>query len=99
LETTPPSTPPPLIECARGGIAELLDAGLVKAGDELVWDRRNLGVRHTARIRVDGSLVLTDGRVCTNPSGATQALGGTYANGWTTFRRMSDGRTLSGLAD
>lgn len=31
-ETPPPSTSPPLIKWARGGIAELLDAGLVTAG-------------------------------------------------------------------
>ncbi len=94
---TPPSTPPPPIKWARGGIADLLDAGLINVDDELVWDRRNTGVRHTARVRVDGSLVLADGRVCTNSGGATKALGGKYANGWTVFRRASDGRTLDDL--
>jgi hypothetical protein len=63
----------------------------------VVWNRRNLGVRHTARIRVDGTLVLTDGRVYTNPSGATTALGGNHQNGWNAFRRVSDGRTLGDL--
>jgi hypothetical protein len=95
-EATPPSTPPP-IRWARGGIAELLDAGLVTAGEEWVWNRRNTGVRHTARIRVDGALVLADGRVYANPSGATTALGGNHQNGWSTFRRTSDGRTLGEL--
>jgi RAMA domain-containing protein len=94
------ATPPPMkpmLRWARGGIGELLDAGLVTAGDELVWNRRNLGVAHTARIRADGTLVLADGRVYANPSGATTALGGNHQNGWSAFRRTSDGRTLGDL--
>jgi hypothetical protein len=78
-------------------VGDLLDAGLVKPGDELVWNRRNHGVRHTARIRIDGTLILADGRVYANPSGATTALGGNHQNGWSAFRRVSDGRTLGEL--
>lgn len=94
------ATPPPMkpmLRWARGGIGELLDAGLVTAGDELVWNRRNLGVAHTTRIRADGTLILADGRVYANPSAATTALGGTHHNGWSAFRRTSDGRTLGDL--
>ena len=82
---------------ARGGLAELLEAGLIKMGDEVVWNRRNLGVRHTARICINGTLILADGRVYANPSGATTALGGNHQNGWSAFRRVSDGRTLGEL--
>ena len=96
-ETPPPSTSPPLIKRARGGVAELLDAGLVTAGEELVWNRPRLGARHTASIRGDGTLILADGRVYANPTGATTALGGNHQNGWSTFRRVSDGRTLGEL--
>jgi hypothetical protein len=101
-ETPPPSTPPlstspPLIKRAHGGVAELLDAGLVTAGEELVWNRPSLGARHTVRIRGDGVLVLADGRVYASPCGAITALGGHHQNGWTTFRRVSDGRTLGDL--
>jgi hypothetical protein len=28
------------LKWARGGVAELIEAGLVQPGDELVWDRR-----------------------------------------------------------
>lgn len=97
FEATPPPIAPPPIKWARGGVVELLDAGLLAVGDELVWNRRNLGVRHTARIRADGALVLVDGRVYANPSGATTALGGNHQNGWGAFRRVSDGRTLCDL--
>jgi hypothetical protein len=98
LETPTPSTSLPPIKWARGGgIAELLDAGLVTAGEELVWNRPNLGVRHTARIRADGALILADGRVFANPCGATAALCRSFNNGWKVFRRASDGRTLGDL--
>jgi hypothetical protein len=93
---SPTETSVPL-RWARGGVVDLLDAGLVKPGDELVWDRRNHGVRHTARLLADGTLILADGRVYANPSGATTALGGNHQNGWSAFRRVSDGRTLGEL--
>jgi hypothetical protein len=98
--TPPTSTSPPLIKRTRGGIAELLDAGLVTAGEELVWNRRNLGVRHTARVRVDGTLILADGRVYAHPSDATTALGGNHQNGWNAvsagIRRAHIGRPANG---
>jgi len=95
LLAPPPS--PTLITPARGGIAELLYAGLLAVGDEFAWDRPVLGVRHTARVRADGVLVLADGRVFVTPCGATTALGGNHQNGWKAFRRVSDGRTLGEL--
>jgi len=61
------------------------------------WNRRHLNVRHTARIRSDGALILADSRVFANPSGATTALGGNHQNGWSAFRRTPDGRTLGEL--
>lgn len=82
---------------ASGCLGELLDAGLLNKGDELVWTRPGYGARHTARIRGDGTLLLTDGRVYANPTGATTALGGRHQNGWKAFRRMSDGRSLDEL--
>ncbi|EWM12022.1 hypothetical protein KUTG_02326 [Kutzneria sp. 744] len=93
---SPPVFPSPM-KWSRGGVIELLDAGMVTAGDEVVWHRRNLGVCHTARIRADGALVVADGRAYANPSGATTALGGNHQNGWGAFRRASDGRTLGDL--
>ncbi|MFD8497298.1 hypothetical protein [Amycolatopsis sp. NPDC059657] len=96
-DTASPPTSPPLIRWARSAIAELLAAGLVTAGDELVWNRRILGVRHTARIRADGALILADGRTFANPCGAAAALCRSFQNGWNIFSRMSDGRTLGEL--
>lgn len=95
-KATPSTTAPPM-PSAYGGVSDLLEAGLVNAGEELVWYRRTHGVRHTACIGSDGTLILADGRVCANPTGATTALGGHHHNGWIAWRRRSDGRTLSEL--
>lgn len=81
----------------RGTISALLDAELVTPGDEFLWERRNSSVRHTARVRVDGTLALADGRLCATPTGAATALGGYPQHGWGTFRRVTDGRTLADL--
>lgn len=87
----------PLAGSDRGAASALLDAGLVKPGEEFLWERRNSGVRHIARLRADGAVVLADGRVFATPSGAATALGGYAQNGWGVFRRVSDGRSLGGL--
>ena len=81
----------------RRGLAALLEAGLVKPGDDFVWDRPSHGVRHTVRVRADGVLVLADGRTFASPSGALTALGARNQSGWGSLRRASDGRYLSEL--
>jgi hypothetical protein len=81
----------------NGGLVDLLTAGLVHPGEQFIWDRPGHGARHTAHIRADGALVLADGRVYVNPSGALTALGGKHQNGWKTWRRASDGRALGDL--
>jgi hypothetical protein len=66
--------------------------------DELGRNRDDLGMRHTARIRADGTVVLADGRVYATPSGAATAVSGHQQNGWATFRGP-DGRTLGELRE
>ena len=92
---TTPSALPPARGRLRGGLRELLAAGVVKVGDELVWNRHS-GIRHTARIRSDGALVLADGRAYGSPSGPTADLGGYPQNGWKLFRTAS-GHSLDEL--
>lgn len=81
----------------NGGIVDLLIAGLVQPGEEFIWDRPGRGARHTARVQSDGTLLLADGRTFGNPSGAITALGGRHQNGWTTWKRTTDGRALGEL--
>lgn len=80
------------------GIVDLLTAGLVQPGEEFIWDRPGRGARHTARVQSDGTLLLADGRIFINPSGAITALGGgRQQNGWKAWKRTADGRALGDL--
>ncbi len=81
----------------NGGLVDLLTAGLTRPGEEFLWDRPGRGARHTARIQPDGTLLLADGRIYANPSGAITALGGKNISGWRTWKRASDGRALGDL--
>ncbi|WP_152551904.1 restriction system modified-DNA reader domain-containing protein [Actinokineospora spheciospongiae] len=79
-------------------LSDLLATKLVEYGEELVWERRAGAVRHTARLRIDGTLMLADGEsVYATPAAAATALSGIHHHGWTAWRRTSDGRTLHDL--
>lgn len=95
VQATLPPTSASSTTCTRGGISEPLDAEMIAEGDEMACNRSNLGMR----IRGDGTLVLTDGRVYATPSGAASAVSGHHQNGWATLRRAADGRTLADLRD
>lgn len=56
----------------RVTISDLLDHGLLVAGDELVWQRPRLGEVHTARVVENGTIELHDGGQFTSPSQAAQ---------------------------
>lgn len=87
----------PLIPSAVNDLTRLLDAGLVTAREEFLWDRSQGRIRHVARVRADGALVLADGRVFATPSAAASTLSGYPRNGWDLFRRIGDGATLGQL--
>jgi hypothetical protein len=78
---------------------DLISVGLLNVGDVLVWDSRAGEVRHTARIRMDGTIMLADQRVFATPSAAATALSvrGKHHHGWSVWRCVLDGRTLSDL--
>lgn len=78
----------------RIGVRDLLHAGLLATGDELVYRRPGLGVHRTGQVTAHGMLQLDDGRLFTTPSGATTALGSPHQNGWGFWCRARDGRTL-----
>lgn len=81
----------------RGGVVDLLNAGLLHPGELLHWDRSRTGIRHIARISTAGTLVLADGRSYANPSAALSALGVPNTSGWRHWRRDTDGRSLGDL--
>jgi hypothetical protein len=87
----------PLIPSAMNDLTRLLDAKLVTAHEEFLWEHDRGRMRHLARVRADGTLALADGRVFATPSAAASTLSGSPRNGWELFRRIGDGTTLGQL--
>ena len=81
-------------ERASRKLARLVADDLLAPDEELVWERRNNGERHTARVGADGTLVLEDGHVADSPSAAARHLAGYEVNGWRVWRR-ADGTPLA----
>ena len=77
-------------------LAKLVADDLLSPDEELVWERRNNGERHTARVGADGTLHLEDGHVADSPSAAARHLAGYEVNGWRVWRR-ADGTPLADL--
>ena len=77
-------------------LAKLVADDLLSPDEELVWERRNNGERHTARVGADGTLHLEDGHVADSPSAAARHLAGYEVNGWRVWRR-ADGTALAEL--
>ncbi|GAA5119713.1 hypothetical protein [Haloechinothrix salitolerans] len=100
-EADPPAPQPMRVfgnrSVARVGVRDLLAAGLLAAGDELVYRRPGLGVHRTGQVTAQGMLRLDDDRLFTTPSAATTALGSPHQNGWAFWCRARDGRTLLDL--
>ena len=57
-------------------LAKLVADDLLSPDEELVWERRNNGERHTARVGADGTLHLEDGHVADSPVGRRPPPGG-----------------------
>lgn len=81
----------------RVTLSDLIEAGLLAAGDALVWERPNLGHTHRATVEPNGELVLEDGRRFSSPSGAAVAVNeGRPADGWNAWRVTSTDNALLG---
>jgi hypothetical protein len=91
LETKPTPTVP-----REQRLAPFLNDGRLKAGQRLVWHRRNLKQTHHATVLANGNIRLDDGREFGSPSGAASEIAGNPQNGlrcWMT----EDGKRLSEL--
>lgn len=84
-------------EGASRRLARMIHDGLLEQDEQLVWERRNSGTQHTARIGEDGRLHLDDGYVADSPSAAAKYLAGYEVNGWRVWKRASDGSSLREL--
>lgn len=71
-------------------------AAACAADTPLVWEQLRRGVRHEATLRIDGVVVLADGRTFGDPSRAAAAASGRpEVDGWRVWRLTADGPTLA----
>lgn len=78
----------------RVSIAQVLEAGLLIAGETLVWERPRKGERWVATVTSEGKLRMDDGREYATPTAAARAVGGSSA-GLSVWKRTSNGQKLS----
>jgi hypothetical protein len=67
-------------------IAVLLAQGLLKPGQEIVYFRRSLDLKHRARVQTDGNIVTEDGKVHKSPSGTAKHFSGKPIDGWNAWK-------------
>lgn len=74
----------------RVRVRDLLNAGLVSVGDELLFDRPRSGEKHRAYVTESGAVRLEDGQEFGTPSRAAGAVAGISAiDGWTAWSTVS----------
>jgi CBS domain-containing protein len=77
-------------------LRDLLEAGLISAGEQLRFSRPRSGEDHLATVSATGRIVFPDGTEHSTPSDAAKAVTDTQVNGWTCWR-TSAGRILASL--
>ncbi|TSA21086.1 MAG: hypothetical protein D4R69_03770 [Actinomycetales bacterium] len=79
-------------------LIDLINAGSINAGEELIWKRRAENQGHFAVVNLDGSISTSDGIKHRTPSGAARHLnGGRPVDGWLTWKLKRTGKSLSSL--
>jgi hypothetical protein len=77
---------------------DLIKAGLINAGDMLVWKRRTHSESHIATVKSDGTIETADGKIHKTPSGAAKHLNGNKpVDGWLAWKVQSTGESLSDI--
>lgn len=96
-EATPDATQ---FEGRRVQLSDLMEAGLVGDGEELVWRRPRVGEEHRAAVTAEGAILLEDGRTFSSPSRAAKEAARIPAyDGWYAWRLVRDDRTLHALRE
>ena len=81
-------------------VVDLVKSGALKAGQELIWNRRVAKQIHIATINSDGSITTSDGVKHKTPSGAAKHLnGGKPVDGWLAWKVKDSGESLARLRD
>ena len=77
---------------------DLIKAGLLSAGEVLVWKRRIHATSHVATLKSDGTIETSDGKIHRTPSGAAKHLNGNRpVDGWVAWKLKSTGESLAAL--
>ncbi len=87
----------PSREDADGALLSLIEAGLLRAGDDLIHRRIRKGKTYSARVERNGMIVTADGSVHSSPSRALSTQIGTSVNGWKSWVHVPSQRTLDEL--
>ncbi|WP_245225014.1 CBS domain-containing protein [Streptomyces smyrnaeus] len=86
-----------LLEGRRVTVGDLLEAGYLKLGAKLKFERPRMGEKHHAEVATNGKVRLSDGQLFRSPSrAAIAAVGGGSFDGWHAWT-LDDGRTLDQL--
>ncbi len=75
-------------------MSDLLGAGLLKSGEDLIWYRRTSGQTYRAVVNNDGSLTTGDGVKHRTPSGAAKHFSNKPIDGWNCWKIENSGVTL-----
>jgi hypothetical protein len=79
-------------------LIDLINAGLVTSGEELIWVRRVAKKQHLAVVNADGSISTEDGKTHRTPSGAAKHLNGNKpVDGWLAWKIKRTGVSLGSL--
>lgn len=87
-----PAEPAPAAPRVTGPLADLMNSGLLRAGEELSFHQRRANRTGRAVVTEDGQLIVKGHpKPFTSPSKAAAAVTGNVINGWTLWR-TSNGR-------
>jgi hypothetical protein len=81
------------IEGRRVRLSDLVEAGVLRPGQPLIWERPRLGQTYRAAVTDGAAIRLEDGREFTSPSRAAMEAGDVPAyDGWYAWRVVGNGR-------
>lgn len=76
-------------------LRNLLEAGLISAGDDLIWKKRNSRLTFTAKIMPNGVIKTSDGAYHDSPSAAARHVNnGISTNGWRVWQLDTSKQSL-----
>ena len=79
---------------------DLIKAGLLAAGEELIWVRKSLKETHVATVSDNGAITTADGKSHKTPSGAAKHLNGNKpVDGWIAWKVKKTNVSLTSLRE